>query len=105
MAGPDTPILEIYVQPGESHLGVAACRLAHRAWLLRGITFFVPRLGIGAICHPMMPSCPPAQRTGMNVSAARRYVDFAIHDIASRLDSLGAVRGEVLVKLLAQTMF
>lgn len=35
----------------------------------------------------------------MSVPTARRYVDFAIRDIASRLDSLGAVRGEVLVKL------
>jgi chemotaxis receptor (MCP) glutamine deamidase CheD len=35
----------------------------------------------------------------MSVRAGRRYVDFAIRDIASRLDSLGAVRGEVLVKL------
>jgi len=35
----------------------------------------------------------------MSARAGRRYVDFAIHDIASRLDSLGAVRKEVLVKL------
>ena len=99
MAGPDTPILEIYVQPGESHLVSQPAVLRTVLGSCVGITFLVPRLGIGAICHPMMPSCPPAQRTGMNVSAARRYVDFAIHDIASRLDSLGAVRGEVLVKL------
>jgi chemotaxis protein CheD len=90
---------EIYLQPGES-------RLVREPTILRtvlgscvGITFFVPRLGVGAICHPMMPSCPPAQRAGMSVRAGRRYVDFAIHDIASRLDSQGAVRGEVLVKL------
>ena len=64
-----------------------------------GVTFLVPRLGIGALCHPMMPKCPPAQMARMSVRAGRRYVDFAIRDIASRLDSLGAVRSEVLVKL------
>ena len=99
MAEPDTPIREIYVQPGESHLVSEPAVLRTVLGSCVGITFFVPRLGIGAICHPMMPRCPPAQRAGMSVHAARRYVDFAILDIANRLDSLGAVRGEVLVKL------
>ncbi len=99
MAEPDKPMREIYVQPGESHLVSEPAVLRTVLGSCVGITFLVPRLGVGAICHPMMPSCPPAQRAGMSVRAARRYVDFAIHDIANRLDSLGAVRGEVLVKL------
>ena len=99
MAEPDMPLKEIYVQPGESHLVSQPAVLRTVLGSCVGITFLVPRLGVGAICHPMMPSCPPAQRAGMSVRAARRYVDFAVHDIASRLDSLGAVRAEVLVKL------
>jgi len=35
----------------------------------------------------------------MSASAKRRYVDFAIHDMAQHLDSLGAVRAETQVKL------
>lgn len=99
MAEPDTPMREIYVQPGESHLVSEPAVLRTVLGSCVGITFLVPRMGVGAICHPMMPRCPQTQRAGMSVRAARRYVDFAIHDIASRLDSLGAVRGEVLVKL------
>jgi chemotaxis protein CheD len=99
MPEPEAPLKEIYVQPGESHLVSQPAVLRTVLGSCVGITFLVPRLGVGAICHPMMPSCPPAQRKGMSVRAARRYVDFAIRDIASRLDSLGAVRGEVLVKL------
>ena len=99
MAEPDIPIREIYVQPGESHLVSEPAVLRAVLGSCVGITFLAPRLGVGAICHPMMPNCPPAQRAAMSVRAGRRYVDFAVHDIASRLDSLGAVRGEVLVKL------
>ena len=99
MPEPEISIQEIYVQPGESHLVSQPAVLRTVLGSCVGITFLVPRLGVGAICHPMMPNCPPAQRAAMSVRAGRRYVDFAVHDIASRLDSLGAVRGEVLVKL------
>ena len=99
MAEADMPIQEIYVQPGETHLVTQPSVLRTVLGSCVGVTFLVPRLGIGALCHPMMPSCPPAQRAGLSVRAGRRYVDFAIRDIASRLDSLGAVRSEAVVKL------
>jgi chemotaxis protein CheD len=99
MPEPKSPIQEIYVQPGESHLVSQPAVLSTVLGSCVGVTFLVPRLGIGALCHPMMPSCPPAQRAGLSVRAGRRYVDFAIRDIASRLDSLGVVRGEAVVKL------
>ncbi|MGA3132154.1 MAG: chemotaxis protein CheD [Terracidiphilus sp.] len=95
----ETPIKEIYVQPGESHLVSEPAVLRTVLGSCVGVTFLVPRLGVGALCHPMMPSCPPAKGVRLTTHAGRRYVDFAIREIASRLDSLGAVRGEVLVKL------
>lgn len=64
-----------------------------------GITFLVPRLGIAAICHPMLPSYPAKPRTKLSLADSRRYVDFAIHDLASQFDSHGAHRDEILVKL------
>jgi len=99
MAEPETPIREIYVQPGESHLVKEPAILRTILGSCVGITFLIPRLGIGAICHPMMPKCPPAKRAGLSVHAGRRYVDFAIRDMASRLDALGVKRSETVVKL------
>jgi chemotaxis protein CheD len=90
---------EIYVQPGESHFVSQPAVLRTVLGSCVGVTFLVPRLGIGALCHPMMPSCPTAQRAQLTTRAGRRYVDFAIREIANRLDSLGAVRGEAVVKL------
>jgi chemotaxis protein CheD len=60
------------------------------------VAFLIPRLGIGALCHPMLPTQP---RSVVNVAVARRYVDFAIRDLARQFDALGARRSEVRVKL------
>jgi chemotaxis protein CheD len=49
------------------------------------------------MCHPMLPNAPADAQIG--VSQGRRYVDYAIRELASRFDSLGALRGEVEVKL------
>lgn len=102
MAGRDSPvggIREIYVQPGESHLVSEPAVFRTVLGSCVGVTFLVPRLGIGALCHPMMPNCPPAQLAKLNVHVGRRYVDFAIRDMASQLDRLGANRAEAVVKL------
>jgi chemotaxis protein CheD len=64
-----------------------------------GVACMIPRLGIGALCHPMLPSYPLKPPAGQTLEAGRRYVDFAIRDLARQFDSLGACRGEVEVKL------
>lgn len=99
MADLDAPIREIYVQPGESHLVSEPAVLRTVLGSCVGVTFLVPRLGVGALCHPMMPKSPPAQSAKLNVHAGRRYVDFAIREMAQKLDRLGATRTEAVVKL------
>jgi chemotaxis protein CheD len=64
-----------------------------------GVTFRVPRLGVGALCHPMLPRYPAERSAKLNRAAGCRYVDFAIRDMLSQLDALGALRTEVQVKL------
>jgi chemotaxis protein CheD len=90
---------EVYVQPGESHMVQAPSILRTVLGSCVGITFLAPRLGIAAICHPMLPSYPSKPRTELSLADSRRYVDFAIHDLACQFDSLGAHRDEILVKL------
>jgi chemotaxis protein CheD len=98
MAVVDPERLEIYVQPGESHLvrGPAILRTVLGSCV--GVTFWDSRLGIGALCHPMLPNCPN-DRDGLSAAAARRYVDFAIRELANRLDALGVHRRDTEVKL------
>lgn len=90
---------EASVQPGESHLVTEPTILRTVLGSCVGVTFLVRRLGIGALCHPMLPHCPANRRGKLSVTAGRRYVDFAIEDMAQQLHSMGAQRGETEVKL------
>jgi chemotaxis protein CheD len=90
---------EIYVQPGESRLVREPAMLRTLLGSCVGIAFRVPRLGVGALCHPMLPRFPVKQALTLTRSAGRRYVDYAIRDLARQFDALGARREEVEVKL------
>jgi len=99
MPRPDAKLPEVYVQPGESHM-------VHKPVILRtllgscvGVTFWVPRLGLAAICHAMLPSYPANSPPSPNSADGHRYVDFAIRDLAHEFDLLGANRREIQVKL------
>jgi len=99
MPGNNGPLPEVYVQPGESHLVKEPAIMRTVLGSCVGIVFMVPRLGIGALCHPMLPRCPAHSLARITVTAGRRYVDFAIRDMARQLDSIGALRSEAQVKL------
>jgi chemotaxis protein CheD len=99
MSKPETALPEIHVQPGESHLVTRPAILCTLLGSCVGIAFFIPRLGVGALCHPMLPSYPPKPPADGSRTAGHRYVDFAIRDLATQFDSLGASRNEVQVKL------
>lgn len=97
MAEPEAVISEVHVQPGESHLVREPVLLRTVLGSCVGITFWAPRLGLAALCHPMLPCIP--NKASMSVAAGRRYVDYAIRDLARQFDSMRARRGEVVVKL------
>lgn len=94
---PDPPLPEVYVQPGESQLVHGSARLLTVLGSCVGVTFWHAPSEIGALCHPMLPACPPNR--ALPGEAARRYVDFTIRDLARQLDVLGVRRSETVVKL------
>ena len=81
----DGALPEVYVQPGESHLVTEPVILRTVLGSCVGIAFLIPRLGVGALCHPMLPVCPPKIAAERNLAAGRRYVDFAIRGYAVRI--------------------
>lgn len=89
---------DIYVQPGELHLVRGPTILRTVLGSCVGVTFWNRRLGIGALCHPMLPN-RPAESGRMSVAALCRYVDFAIREVGKQLDALGARRHETEVKV------
>ncbi len=90
---------EVYLHPGESFL-------AHKPSIIRtilgscvGVTFWSARLRVGALCHGQLPKCPKNFSASMPVEEGRRYVDFAIRDLARQFDKLGVPRAETQIKL------
>lgn len=90
---------EIYLQPGESHLATEPSVLRTLLGSCVGVAFWVPDWSVGALCHPMLPRIPARARALANPANCRRYVDFAIREMAGKLDDLGIPRTEVQVKL------
>ena len=99
MADARDSLPEIYLQPGESRLVREPAILRTLLGSCVGIAFRAPRLGAGALCHPMLPRCPAKTSATLSRSAGNRYVDYAIRDIARQFDALGARRGEIEVKI------
>jgi chemotaxis protein CheD len=99
MPEPDNALPEVYVQPGESHLVTEPSIMRTVLGSCVGIAFRAPRLGIAALCHPMLPKYPIKGTTKLTTAVGRRYVDFTIRDLAQQFDSLGARRAEIEVKL------
>jgi len=95
----ESEVSEVYLHPGESYL-------ARRPSIIRtilgscvGVSFWSARLGVGALSHSQLPRCPTNTSGGLSVAVGRRYVDFAIRDLARQFDNLGALRTEVQVKV------
>jgi chemotaxis protein CheD len=99
MAELDVTLPEVFVQPGESHLATEPVIFRTILGSCVGITFLVPRLGIGVLCHPMLPSYPVKAPENARCTDGHRYVDFSVSNVARRLDALGAIRREVQVKI------
>ncbi len=90
---------EIYVQPGESHVVTEPSVLRTVLGSCVGVAFIAQKRGVAALCHPMLPRLPAKSGGWIGVKEARRYVDFAIRDIAGQLDTMGIRREDVQVKL------
>jgi chemotaxis protein CheD len=99
MPEPDQTLPEVYVLPGESHVMTEPAILRTVLGSCVGIAFLIPRLRVGALCHPMLPTYPAKPPADQSLAAGRRYVDFAIRDLARQFEALGARSSEVQVKL------
>ena len=86
---------KISVQPGQLYLADRPTILQTILGSCVGVTFWSERLGAGALCHGILPRCPP----GVFDSSGHRYVDFAIRYLVKQFDALGVPRRELQIKL------
>jgi chemotaxis protein CheD len=91
--------VEIYLQPGEWKLVQAPAIIKTVLGSCVGITFCAPGLGIGAMCHPMLPHRTLRSKSHQDPAAVGRYVDSIIGELARAFDQMSVRRGEIEVKL------
>jgi chemotaxis protein CheD len=96
MAEAEEVLPEIFLQPGETFLAREPTVIATILGSCVGVTFWCGRLGIGALCHSMLPRCPAGR---LSIATGCRYVDFCIRHLARQFDLIGAARSEVEVKV------
>jgi chemotaxis protein CheD len=99
MPEPEAMMPEVYVHPGEARVVKEPTIMRTLLGSCVGITFSIPRLQVGALCHPMLPTFPAKHQASPSPMAGNRYVDFVIRDLARQFDVFGARRAEIQVKL------
>jgi chemotaxis protein CheD len=92
-------LADVYLQPGEAYLAREPTIIRTLLGSCVGATFWSFRLGCGALCHALLPRCPKHPRHGFTFAYGYRFVDFSIRELGRMFDKLGALRGEVEVKL------
>lgn len=95
----ESEIEEVYLQPGEMFLARRPTVIRTLLGSCVGIAFWNKRLGVGALCHAMLPRCPQGLSPRIRPEVGYRYVDYAIHDIARQFEAVGARRHEIEVKV------
>jgi len=98
--------MELAIQVPEKNLAPGELYLTHRPLLIHTIlgscvsaTFWSARLGVGAMCHGVLPRCPDSWLPGESLVERYRYVDYSIRYLAQKFYALGANRRELEVKL------
>lgn len=89
----------VTIMPGEIHIAREPVILETILGSCVSVAFWSARVGAGALCHGVLPRHPKQKHGEPSPIEGGRYVDYSIRYLARQLDALGAVRGEVEVKL------
>ncbi len=88
------------------HVDAGAVQLCRKPAILRtvlgscvGVTFWDPRLAVGALCHAALPRRPREWPSDDAFPGGFRYVDVCIRYLVRQFDRLGSHRDKVEVKL------
>ena len=66
------------LQPGELRLVRGPAILETILGSCVSVSFWSERLGVGALCHGILPRCPEKWPLGSTILDGHRYVDFSI---------------------------
>lgn len=89
----------IYLKAGEVHISREPAVVMTVLGSCLSVTLFHRRLGVGAICHGLMPQCRNKADCTAECLEGTKYVDCSIQRMARHFRGLGALPGEIEVKV------
>jgi len=90
---------KVFLQPGEFFLARDPTIISTILGSCLGITFWSPKLRIGALCHALLPKSPQCPDKPLTAETGRRYVDYCVSDLIRQFEDLGVKRNSTQVKL------
>ena len=94
-----TGLPTVDLQPGELYVARQTSILRTILGSCVGATIWSPQLGVGALCHGVLPKAPFPWEPASRGTDGHRFVDFSIRYLVEQFDSLGAARLNLVVKL------
>jgi len=94
--GEELPI--VHLKAGEMHYADRPTLVVTVLGSCLSVILYNRRLGIGGICHGMLPSCGNQKTCRGDCTEKFRYVDCAIREMVKSFDRLGVKRSELEVK-------
>jgi chemotaxis protein CheD len=95
-AGEELPV--VYLKAGEMHYAERPSLVVTVLGSCLSVTMHCRRLGIGGICHGLLPSCEDRRACSKGCSTGFKYVDCSLRQMIELFDRAGARRRDVEVK-------
>ncbi len=94
-----TELPDIYLHPGEMYISDRPALVCTVLGSCISVTFFSPRLKVGAICHGLLPACKKEKACTGNCADGLRYVECSIKRMTRKFTALGILNSEIEVKV------
>lgn len=98
MNSTDAGLRVVYLRAGEMHFTDRPSLAITVLGSCLSVTMHNPALGIGGICHCLLPACGEKKACGAGCVEAFRYIECSVGQMIGLFDRAGAKRSEIEVK-------
>jgi chemotaxis protein CheD len=89
----------VYLKPGELYIARRPTIVTTVLGSCISVTMFNRRLGIGAICHGLLPRCRDKKKCDDNCTEEFKYVGCSVRSMVEEFIMSGSKRNEIEVKV------
>ena len=89
---------KVYLKPGEMYCAEHPTLIVTVLGSCVSVTMFNRRIGVGAMCHGILPRCRGIDNCGGACIEGFKYVDCSIRQMVTHFDRYGIKRSEIEVK-------